>query len=384
LRIAWDNTSAGKDQAGTGTYASNLLKHLRARLGLGFEVFDGIERERENNVIKRQITTAKQLFWYHWHFPRSLRGKFDLFHGPAFFVPFRTPCPSVTTVLDLTPILFPHHFTFIARVYFRLALPYALKHASAIFCISEHSRQDLLKAYKVDPAKVHTVYPGVEHERFHPQVRLDRTWAESAGIKNKYVLHVGTLFYRKNVPVLLRAVARLRDAGSWGDRQLVLGGAEIRLLRGAEDIHATIDRLRLQDIVVLTGRVPSEHLPGLYAGAEVLVMPSIYEGFGFPVVEAMACGTPVICSNVSSLPEVAGEAALTFDPQDDAALAEHLGRVLADDALHAEMRRKGLEHAGTFRWERAAEQTEAIYRQVVGGRSPARDEMGAVSRRSAR
>jgi glycosyltransferase involved in cell wall biosynthesis len=365
LRIAWDNTSAGKDQAGTGTYASHLLKHLRERPGLEFEVFEGPERERPKSRIKRQIATAQQLFWYHWHFARSLRGKFDLFHGPAFFVPWRTPCPSVTTVLDLTPILFPHHFTFIARAYFRTALPYALKHASAVFTISEHSRQDLIKAYPIDPAKVHTVYPGVDHAKFHPQVTLDRAWAESVGITKPYVLHVGTLFYRKNIPVLLRAVGRMRDAGTWGDRQLVLGGAEMPGLRGAEDIYKTIDELKLKDIVVLTGRVPGEHLAGLYAGAEVLVMPSLYEGFGFPVVEAMACGTPVLCSNVSSLPEVAGMAAITFDPENDAALAVHLERVLSDSKLREEMRHKGIEQARAFTWQRAAEQTEAIYRQIV-------------------
>ena len=132
-----------------------------------------------------------------------------------------------------------------------------------------------------------------------------------------------------------------------------------------EDIYQAINELKLKDAVVLTGRVPGEQLAGLYAGAEVLVMPSLYEGFGFPVVEAMACGTPVLCSNVSSLPEVAGMAAITFDPQNDAGMAVHLERVLSDGKLREQMKMKGLEQAQAFTWQRAAQQTEAIYRQIL-------------------
>ena len=354
LRIAWDNSIAGKDQAGTGVYASMLLAALRER------------PDMEITALDEAGSGWPKLLWHHLRLPRLVStGGFDILHEPVPLLPFLNSAPSVITVLDLTPLLFPEHFSFKFRSYFRWTLPQALRRAKAVVCISEHSRQDLLKAFPIDPAKVHTVYPGVDHARFHSQVTLDRAWAKSAGIEKPYVLHVGTLFYRKNIPVLLRAVARMGDAGTWGDRQLVVGGAEMPGLRGAEDIYKTIDELKLKDIVVLTGRVPVEQLAGLYAGAEALVMPSLYEGFGFPVVEAMACGTPVICSNVSSLPEVAGMAAITFDPQNDATLAVHLERVLSDEKLREEMQRKGLEQARAFTWQRAAEQTEAIYRQIL-------------------
>src|SRR5262249_20247473 len=145
--------------------------------------------------------------------------------------------------------------------------------------------------------------------------------ARRIGLRGEYVLHVGTLVTRKNIPTLLRAVASLRSSGQWGDRQLVLAGPETPGVHGADEIREEIKRLELTDIVVLTGHVDDDHMPGIYTNARLLVMPSLYEGFGFPVLEGMAAGTPVIASNVTSLPEITGDAALLFDPHDVDALA---------------------------------------------------------------
>jgi glycosyltransferase involved in cell wall biosynthesis len=244
-------------------------------------------------------------------------------------------------------------------------MPTALKSAAAIICVSEHSKRDVIKSYGVSADKLKVVPNGLDHERFRPGATLDQHWAQAMGIRDGYVLHVGTFSYRKNIPTLLRAAALLRDQGKWGERQVVLAGSQNLSLKGAPEIFATIRELDLSGCVVLTGHVPDEHVAGLYAHASILVMPSLYEGFGFPVVEAMAVGTPVVCSNTSSLPEVAGDAAILFPPEDQHALAAAMQDLIENRSLAEELRRKGLEQVRQFSWQRNAEQTIAIYRDVA-------------------
>jgi glycosyltransferase involved in cell wall biosynthesis len=164
---------------------------------------------------------------------------------------------------------------------------------------------------------------------------------------------------------LLRAIAHLRAAGTWGNRQVVLAGSQNLSLKGGQEVFETIRQLDLSGSVVLTGHTPDEHIPGLYAHASMLVMPSLYEGFGFPVLEAMAVGTPVVCSNTSSLPEVAGDAALFFPPEDHTTLARAMEDVIQNPSVRQELRSKGLAQARQFTWQRAADQTIAIYREVA-------------------
>ena len=211
---------------------------------------------------------------------------------------------------------------------------------------------------------MHAIPNGVDHRRFHPSVGLDRQWAHSVGIRSPYLLHVGTFSYRKNLPTLLRAIALLRSRGKWENRQLVLAGSQDVPLKGAHDVFDTIAQLELSDSVVLLGHIPDQHVPGLYASALALVMPSLYEGFGLPILEAMASGTPVISSNTSSLPEVAGDAALFFPPDDAQALASAIETLLGNGSLAEQLRDKGLKQASRFSWERAAEETIAVYRAV--------------------
>jgi glycosyltransferase involved in cell wall biosynthesis len=289
----------------------------------------------------------------------------DLLHAPAFVAPSRTPCPVVVTVHDITYLLYPSHFSRWWVTYMQMVMPPAMKSAAAIICGSEHSKRDIAKTYGIAPDKVHVVPYGVDHERFHPGVTLDSDWARSLGLRDGYLLHVGTLSYRKNIPTLLQAVARLRAQGKWGNRQLVLAGSESRGMKGATEVFETIQKLDLGNSVVIAGHVPDEHVPGLYARSSILVMPSWYEGFGFPVLESMAVGTPVVASDTSSLPEVAADAAIFFPPHDDYALAGAIEDVLENRLVAEELRRKGLKRAGEFSWQRTAKQTAAIYRSVA-------------------
>jgi glycosyltransferase involved in cell wall biosynthesis len=267
---------------------------------------------------------------------------------------------------DITYLLYPAHFGQRWIRYMKSVAPATVRSAAAIICGSEHSKNDLVEAYKISPAKVHVVPYGVDHQRFRPGLALDKVWAAQVGIQAGYVLHVGELSHRKNIPALLNAVAHLRSLGKWGSRQLVLAGAESPGMLGGDEVHKTIDRLQLAANVVLAGRVPDEHLPGLYANASLLVMPSLYEGFGFPVLEAMAAGTPVVASNTSSLPEVAGTAAVLVAPGDTVALAEAMISVLESPRCAAELRASGLVWAKQFNWQQTAAKTIDVYRGILG------------------
>jgi len=207
---------------------------------------------------------------------------------------------------------------------------------------------------------------GVDHQCFRPGAAMDDAWARQIGIRSEYVLHVGGFYERKNVPTLLQAIAQLRARGKWGERQLVLAGAEAPGIAGAKEIHRTIAELELAPYVVLPGRVPDEHLPGLYSHAALVAMPSLYEGFGFPILEGMSAGTPVVASNTSSLPEVAGDAAILVEPRNAQSLAEAISQVLENPQLRAELRARGLKRAEEFTWKRTADETIAVYRSVAG------------------
>jgi glycosyltransferase involved in cell wall biosynthesis len=377
LRVAWDNSLARRNPTGTGVYASQLIRELSAAPGLDLQVFEGWDPAKRKpgefgsqGVVSRGLRAASGMLWGHAYFPYALRkGRFDLLHSPSFVVPLACPCPSVVTIYDLSFLKFPQHFERRWRTYVNAVMPSVLRKVAAVICISEHTRQELLKSYEVAPQKVHVVYCGINHAQFHPGATVDRSWSESVGIHKDYVLHVGTLSERKNIPMLLRAVALLRSQAKFKNYQLVLAGPEVSVLSGASEIHETIQNLGLKDAVVLTGHVPEVQLPGLYAQAKLLAMPSLYEGFGLPVLESMAVGTPVVASNTSSLPEIVEDAGLVVPPQDEAGWAKAIGELLENPARAEELRRRGLARAAQFSWQQAAAETLAVYRAAAGNAS---------------
>jgi glycosyltransferase involved in cell wall biosynthesis len=366
LRVAWDNCLAGRDKGGTGVYAAGLLEQLESRPELQMDVWNGWRHSGRGSLASAVLQGAKDFFWTHISLPTLVwKGGSDLLHVPAFIAPVICPCPVVTTIHDISYLLYASHFSRWWTAYLRLVMPPAVRSAAAIICGSEHSKRDIVKAYGIGCDKVRVVPYGVDHERFHPGTTLVHDWAQTLGIRDGYVLHVGTFSYRKDIPTLLRAVEYLREKGKWGDRQLVLAGSQNLSIKGAHEVFETIRELDLSASVVLTGHMPDEHVPGLYAHASMLVMPSLYEGFGFPVLEAMAVGTPVVCSDASSLPEVAGDAAIFFPPRDHHALASAMQDLMQNPSIAEQLRRKGFEQARQFSWQRAAEQTIGIYREVA-------------------
>ena len=374
LHVVWDMTHAGRIQTGIGGYARNLIAEMRTSCGVRVStlavprLFDG-----RPNLLARMTRAGHQMMWTQFGLRAELqRLKPDLLHAPAFVSTLVAPCPLIVTIHDVAYLRFPQHYDKPWLWYSRLLVPLAARRASAVIAVSEHAKQDIQRHLNLPPHKVHVVYPGVDGNRFRPLSPPETALvAQRYGLDTPFVLHVGSLAARKNIPTLLNAVFLLKKAGFWGCRRVVLAGGISPGLPGHADIRATIERLGLEQEVLFLGHVPDDDLPAIYNLADAVVMPALYEGFGLPVPEAMACGRPVIAANTTSIPEVAGDAALLVDPRDVEAWAEALSRVLTDEALRQSMAQRGLLQARQFTWENAAQETLRVYRSVLadGNRS---------------
>jgi glycosyltransferase involved in cell wall biosynthesis len=283
----------------------------------------------------------------------------DLFHGTDSLAPY-LKTPTVITIHDLSTTLFPQHHTRMHRLFARLSLPRMARRASAIIADSESTRQDVITHLHIAPSRVHAIHLAVNHSQFYPRdpIEARSKIAQALNITTPYILAVGTLEPRKNLITLLEAYGQL----STDAPMLVLAGA-----RGWVDspLFAAVQRLGLTQRVHFTGHVADELLPSLYSAAQVFVYPSLYEGFGLPVLEALACGTPVITSNTSSLPEVAGDAATLVDPHNPDQLAEQLQHILSNQNKRTELSVRGPARALQFTWQRTAQLTMDVYRQVL-------------------
>jgi glycosyltransferase involved in cell wall biosynthesis len=282
----------------------------------------------------------------------------DMLHTPDFIPPRPRDWGRVITVHDLAFLRFPWTVTGESRRYYG-GIFRAVREADAVIAVSHATARDLVELADAAPEKTHVIHEGVDDglAPMDPDEARHGV-AQRFGVEGRYALFVGTLEPRKNVPTLLRAFAQLhRDFPV----RLVLAGARGWL---SEDIFRTLRDLALADGVAFLGPVPPEELRPLYCGAEVLVLPSLYEGFGLPPLEAMACGTPVVVSAAGALPEVVGDAGLVVNPEDPDDLAAALGWVLGNPAFQAELARRGLRRAEEFSWERAARETLAIYERV--------------------
>lgn len=277
----------------------------------------------------------------------------DVFHAPYFCMPYALPCPSVVTIYDLIPLVFPQGFSAAQRLSFRLMVALAVRRARAVIAVSAATRADLLRYFKLSPDRVH-VTPLAADASFYPRPPAEVAAVRARyGLPDAYVLYMGINKPHKNLPRLIEAYAKI-------------GAAPPLVLAGREDprypeARRQAEVLGLGGRVVFPGDIAGADLPALYSGASLFVFPSLYEGFGLPPLEAMACGTPVVCSNRASLPEIVGDAALTFDPYDVDAIASALRRALDDAGLRADLRARGLARAAQFSWDHTAQETFKIY-----------------------
>jgi glycosyltransferase involved in cell wall biosynthesis len=282
----------------------------------------------------------------------------DLVHGPVFVGPLVSPCPVVVTIHDLSFIRFPHLFRPANRLYLTALTRLSAQRAQRLLAVSKHAASESERLLGVPSERIDVVYHGVD-PAFQPLPEDEvETFRESHGLPERFVLFVGTLEPRKNLVRLVEAFAQIHD----GKVGLVFVGGKGWLY---DELYAKVETLGLSDRVIFPGYVMSEELPLWYNAAAVLAYPSVYEGFGFPVLEAQACGAPVLTSNVSSLPEAAGDAAVMVDPYDVEALTTGLSQLLTDGLLRHDLRERGLAHARGFSWPRTAQETARVYRRAL-------------------
>ena len=352
--------------AGVHQYIYHLLRHLgEADSKLRYTVLLG------EGVLPSDVTlpllrshwptsrAAARVLWEQLVQPWALhRIGAHLVHGPAFIGPLVTPCPVVVTIHDLSFIRFPTLFRPANRLYLTVLTHLSARRARRLIAVSAHAAAEATQLLGVPPERIDVVYHGVD-----PAFRLlpaDEVAAfrQRRGLPERFVLCVGTLEPRKNQTRLVEAFARIHDS----QVKLVLVGGKGWLY---DELFARVETLGLSKEIIFPGYVMNDELPLWYNASTVLAYPSLYEGFGLPVLEAQACGTPVLTSNVSSLPEAAGDAALLVDPYDVEALAAGLNRLLTDEPLRHELRERGLTHARRFTWPHTARETVRVYRRAL-------------------
>ena len=295
-------------------------------------------------------------------FPLALwRDRVDVAHFQYLSPPI-VPCPVVLSVHDISFETHPEFFAPIECARLRFTIPVAVRRAAHILTLSECSRVEIIEHYRVAPERI-SVTPLAAAATFRAVSDPGslRPAATALGVTEPYILAVGNLQPRKNLERLLSAYAGLRRAGKTEHRLVLVGQKAYRS-------SAMLDRLReldLQSHVTMTGYVTDQQLLALYNLADVFVYASLFEGFGLPILEAMACGTPVITSNLASMPEVAGDAAVLVDPLSEAEIGAAILRLTASPDVRRRMRERGIEHAAAFSWRRVAAETLAVYRKCA-------------------
>ncbi len=289
--------------------------------------------------------------WLRWN-------QADLFHGTLNVVPFACPVPSVVTIHDLAFIRFPQTFRAYNRTYLDFATRVSVRRAVRILVVSEHTRQEVVGLLGVPSERV-VVTPNAARDHFRPpDPPVLAAFRTRHSLPERFILYVGTLEPRKNLTTLLEAYSQVvRD----DPVPLLIGGGKGWMY---QPVFERLEALGLRDHVHFVGYIDEQELPLWYAAARMFVFPSLYEGFGMPPLEAMACGTPVITSNTSSLPEVVGDAGLLVPPTDASAMATAILRLLHDDALYSYLREQGLRRARHFSWRTSAEKTLMTYEQA--------------------
>jgi glycosyltransferase involved in cell wall biosynthesis len=372
VKICLDLSAAVHGRAGVGRYSQRLAEALSALGDDEYSVFynrpDDAQIAPPLDRLPRIPLPLGDKPWRarvalahlaHRSQDRLLGGA-DLFHALDHLLPHLVRTPSVFTLYDLTYRVRPATHNTLNRVYLTLLMPTFLRRAGAVIAISESTRRDALRVYGLDPAQVTVVYGGVD-PNFCPaspdaRAAIRRKYA----LAERFILSVGTIEPRKNLISLLDAYHTLRQS----DPELGLVIAGRRGWRCA-NFFERLQALGLTDEVRLLGPVPDVDLPALYGAAAVFAYPSLYEGFGLPPLEAMACGTPVVASNTSSLPEVIDDAGLLVAPHDIGGLAASIRTALTDTALCADLRARGLTQARRFTWDAAARATLQVYQAVL-------------------
>lgn len=374
MRIAIDLSPALHQKAGLGRYARTLAEHLVAldcgneyvAFAYGRNARDRLPRSLQALSfanIPLDVRPWRMGVWLGHALGLSLDRvlpRVDIFHATEHLLPPLKNARTVFTLHDLIFQFFPEFHLPLNRWFLQNAMPHFLRRADAIIAVSECTKRDAVQLYGVPPEKIAVIHEGVD-----PALRPVTDPNLIAAARARYAQHqpfllfLGTIEPRKNIPALVDALQILRARGF--PHRLLIAGRRGWLYQG---VFEHVRQVGMEGEVDFLDYVPDEDLPALFAACEAFVFPSLYEGFGLPPLEAMACGAPVVCSNTSSLPEVVGEAALCVNPRDAGEMAAAVERVIHDARLRDELRAKGLVQAARFSWERAARDTLQVYQNT--------------------
>ncbi len=353
--------------AGIHGYIYHTLLHLpEAAPEFDFRVYTGLGAvpKADRVAVRRSLiptkSPANRIVWEQTFAPlQLLASRPALYHGMGFSLPFLWPGRSVVTIYDMSFMRYPERTTRTRRAYLNAIVPSSVRRASRVLTISESSKREIIELLAVDPDHIDIAVPGVDKQFERVDSLNVAAFREEQGLPDHFILYVGTIEPRKNLTTLLRAYAELpeKDAISL----VIAGGAGW----GSAEVFGLIETLGLTNHILLPGYVSNDRLPLWYNAADVFVYPSLYEGFGLPILEAMACATPVIASDSTSLPEAAGDAALLIPPLDVAAWRDTLHTLLNDPDHQADLARRGRRHARQFDWSRTAQQTADSYRRAL-------------------
>jgi len=352
---------------GIGRYVANLARALIPQLApdehltVFFDPAHPLDLPSSNAVYSLPVHISPFSLRQQWVIPRLLQQhKVDVYHSAYYLMPYHTGIPTLLTLYDLIPIHYPEHSTLKARLLFRWATALALRTAQHTLTISEAARHDFLARVRLRPERITAISLAAD-PIFTPQppdvVTVLRT---RYALPDKFLLYLGSNKPHKNLVRLIEAWAAMQ--AKTPDYTLVIAGA---WLPQHPEPRQRAQALGIDDRVCWLGPLPGEDLPALYTAANVFIFPSLYEGFGLPVIEAMACGTPVACANTSSLPEVAGDAAVLFDPTQTGAIVDALQQVLDDASMRADLRLRGFRQTTEYLWQETASKTLDLYRRLL-------------------
>jgi glycosyltransferase involved in cell wall biosynthesis len=377
MKIGITTSVIQRGQTGIGQYVLSLARafnHYRDRHHFTFFVLeedmplfsfagDGMELVP---VPERFRPPEKDMLWHHWHLPDLARKHhLDVIHVPTYRRLFwRHPCATVATIHDLAPFQMAGKYDWKRTLYARFIVPFLARRQDQIIAVSEHTAREISDFLGVPDQSLNIVRNGVDHDRFFPGSRdqAKSEVAERFGVRDSFFLYVARLEHpAKNHLRLIQAFEQFRgqSPSAW---QLVLAGSD---WNGAEAIHAAVRRSLFEKEIHCLGFVPDEHISVLMRAADIFVHPSLYEGFGIPPIEAMACGCPVICSNAGALPEVVGDSAMTLDPEDVVSWRNQMARLAGDAEMQNAWGQAGCTRAKEFDWNRTAAATLKVYNRAV-------------------
>lgn len=356
MRIGIDAQITKSKMTGIGFYTDNLIRALQK-----IDVQDQIIPYKSTQ--KGDLSTPQRIWWDQIQLPSLIRKtKADIFHQTGFSAPIMHPCKTVVTVHDVSS-LFIKDKSLISHSYFAKWVPFTYRFADHIIAVSHHTKKDIVKYLKINPEKITVIHEAADRSFSAPVTseKLSAVYTKYKIPHTEYILHIGTLNPRKNLEFLIQVFAEFKKQSGLPHKLAIAGRKGLYY----ERLFALVKDLKLGDEVVFLGYVDDADKSALYHGADLLAFPSEYEGFGLPPLEAMICGTPVISSNTSSLPEVIGEEGIGLDPHDKTAWVHMIAKALTDKSFRSKMIESGKLQAAKFSWEKCAKETLAVYQNVL-------------------